>query len=103
MHRIPLIVAPLVLLTGCAQHLFTVAEPNPTGPSYRVSSTTTLFGARESVRRAEHCDTNLIDKVIVHQNIGQALLTVVTLGAVFPIEIEYQCAKKPGVIAGPGE
>lgn len=100
--RIPIILAGL-LLTGCAQHLFTVPEPNPTGPTYRVKSTTSLFGAKESVRRAERCDTNLIDKVIVHQNFGQALLTVVTLGFVYPIEIEYQCAKKPGIIAGPGE
>ena len=100
--RSPLIALASFTLAGCAQHLFTVPDPNPTGPYYRKPSTTTVLSTKgESVLRADRCDTNLIDKVIVHQNLGQALLTVITLGLVYKVEIEYQCAKTPSIIAQP--
>jgi hypothetical protein len=41
------------------------------------------------------CDTNIIDEVRVHQNFGQALATVLTLGIYMPTSIEYVCGNVP--------
>jgi hypothetical protein len=86
---------PIVcLLAGCAQHRLIVAHPNPTGEPVTVSSNAFGLGTLER-RTVADCPTNLLDEVRVHQNLGQALATVLTLGLWMPIRIEYRCAKVP--------
>ncbi|MEP7350748.1 MAG: hypothetical protein ABI668_12480 [Sphingorhabdus sp.] len=86
--------ATLALLSGCAQHRLTVAQPNPTGAPITVNSSAFAFGTVQT-RTVAKCDTNLIDEVRVHQNMGQALATVLTLGIYMPTTIEYICANVP--------
>lgn len=95
----PRTIVPLVaislLLSGCATHRLMVAEPNPTDDR-PPAVTSSGFGWGAVQRRSvADCDTNLIDEVRVHQNFGQALATVLTLGAWMPVKIEYRCAKIP--------
>lgn len=82
------------VLTGCAQHRLIVPVPNPTGAPITVNSDAFAFGTVQR-RTVVKCDTNIIDEVRVHQNLGQALVTVLTLGIYMPSTIEYVCGNIP--------
>jgi Bor protein len=82
------------LLGGCGQHRLIVPQPNPTGAPIIVNSDSFAFGTVQR-RTVVKCDTNIIDEVRVHQNIGQALITVLTLGIYMPTTIEYVCGNIP--------
>lgn len=82
------------VLTGCAQHRLIVPQPNPTGAPITVNSDAFAFGTVQR-RTVVKCDTNIIDEVRVHQNLGQALVTVLTLGIYMPSTIEYMCGNIP--------
>lgn len=97
-----LLLASILVAAGCAQHRLVVARPNPTGEPIIVNSTAFAFGAVQR-RTVADCNTNLLNEVRVHQNLGQALLTVLTLGAYMPARIEYICAKVPAGTAPPSE
>ena len=90
-------IAASLLLGGCAMHRLVVANPNPTGEPVTVDSNAFAFGALER-RTVAQCPTNLLDEVRVHQNLGQALATVLTLGLWMPARIEYRCAKVPTTV-----
>lgn len=98
---VPLLAA-LLLAAGCAQHRLIVAHPNPTDDRPpAVDSNAFGWGAVQR-RNVADCDTNLIDEVRVHQNLGQALATVLTLGLWMPARIEYRCAKIPSTTGAIG-
>lgn len=100
--RVRVLLSILCLLAGCAQHRLIVAHPNPTGEPVTVSSNAFGLGALER-RTVADCPTNLLDEVRVHQNLGQALATVLTLGLWMPIRIEYRCAKVPTAVGSTDE
>jgi hypothetical protein len=91
---LPIALAASLLLGGCAQHRLVVQHPNPTGEPVIVSSNAFGWGGVQR-RTVANCDTGLLDEVRVHQNLGQALGTVLTLGLWMPTTIEYRCAKRP--------
>jgi hypothetical protein len=93
-RRTTSIIALSMMLTGCATHRLVVPEPNPIDGRQRVSSNAYGWGSVQR-RTVARCDSNLIDEVRVRQNIGQALVTVLTLGFWMPTSIEYRCAKTP--------
>jgi uncharacterized lipoprotein YajG len=93
MRSLP-ILAALAMLSGCAQHRLIVPQPNPTGAPIMVNSDAFAFGTVQR-RTVAKCDTNIIDEVRVHQNLGQALVTVLTLGIYMPTTIEYVCGNIP--------
>jgi hypothetical protein len=86
--------AASLLLSGCAYHRLTVADPNPGSPWIGVDSNAAGFGAIER-RTVAECPTNLLDQVRVRQTFAQSLATVLTLGLWMPTRIEYRCAKAP--------
>ena len=92
--RVFTMLAAIALLTGCAQHRLVVPRPNPTGAPITIHSEAFAFGTVQP-RNVAQCDTNIIDEVRVHQNIGQALITVLTLGIYMPTTIEYVCGNIP--------
>jgi hypothetical protein len=92
--RLVLCVLSLSLLPACAVHRLTVAHPNPTGAPIMANSNAFGWGAVQR-RTVADCDTDLIDEVRVHQNLGQAIASVLTFGAWMPTRIEYRCAKVP--------
>jgi uncharacterized lipoprotein YajG len=94
MKSVTIFLAGAILLAGCAQHRLTVPRPDPTGQPVTVNSNAFLFGVRQPRTKAE-CPTNLLAEVRVHQNLLQALATVVTLGLWQPTRLEYRCAKVP--------
>lgn len=93
MRKISLIIMCL-LVASCAQHRLVVERPNPVDAPHSVNSTAYAFGTVQK-RTVAQCDTNIIDEVRVHQNLGQALISVLTLGIVMPTKIEYQCGGVP--------
>jgi Bor protein len=88
------VIAALAMLSGCAEHRLIVPRPNPTGAPVTLNSNALAFGAVQK-RNVVNCDTNIIDEVRVKQNLGQALATVLTLGAYMPTTIEYVCGNIP--------
>jgi Bor protein len=90
------------LLAGCAEHRLVVPIPNPGPQSGTVDSAAIGWGASQK-RSTADCPTNLIDEVRVKQNVGQALVSVLTLGFYMPTTIEYICAKVPTQIGDGGE
>jgi hypothetical protein len=100
--RIYSAVLVLTLLSGCAQHRIIVQTPNPTGQPVTVNSTAYAFGTVQPITAAQ-CNTNLLNEVRVHQNLGQSLVSVLTLGIVNPLKIEYICAKAPNAPVTDGD
>ena len=94
--------AASLLLSGCAYHHLTVADPNPGSPWIGGDSNAAAFGAVQR-RNVAECDTNLIDEVRVRQTLAQALATVLTLGLWMPTRIEYRCAKAPTAEGSTGD
>jgi uncharacterized protein YaaN involved in tellurite resistance len=64
-----------------------------------VQSSAIGWGASQT-RNVADCQSNVIDEVRVKQNVGQSLLSVLTLGFYMPTTIEYICAKVPNTIGG---
>ena len=83
-----------LLLGGCAEHRLVVKQPNPGPPPTTVDSAAIGWGASQK-RNVADCDSNIIDEVRVKQNLGQALLSVITLGFYMPTTIEYVCGNVP--------
>jgi Bor protein len=86
-------------LAGCAEHRLIVKRPNPTGAPQTADSKAFGWGAVQR-RTVAECSTNLIDEVRVKQNLGQALVSVLTLGLYMPTRIEYVCANVPSPVGG---
>ena len=115
------IVLLFALLAGCGEHRLVVPRPNPTGELQKVESAAVAFGLGqkrtvagcrtkvdgEIVERPDcnvvGCNTNLIDEVRVKQNLGQALVSVLTLGFYMPTTIEYFSANVPSDVATPDD
>lgn len=92
--RFELVLVSAVLLSSCAEHRLIVERPNPDGETAIVHSGALLL-PKGQPRNVADCQTNLIDEVRVHTNIGQSLISVLTLGFYQPTTIEYFCAKVP--------
>jgi hypothetical protein len=92
--RATIIIGVLLSLAGCAEHRLIVKRPNPTGAPIMAKSQSFGWGAVQQ-RIAAECTTNLIDEVRVHQDFGQALVSVLSLGLYMPTRIEYTCANVP--------
>jgi Bor protein len=78
----------LLLLAGCAEHRLVVKQPNPGSAPQQVNSAAIGWGASQE-RNVANCPTNIIDEVRVKQNVGQSLLSILTLGIYMPTTIEY--------------
>lgn len=87
----------LLLLAGCAEHRLVVQQPNPGPPPITANSAAIGWGAAQN-RIVAQCDSNIIDEVRVKQNLGQSLLSVLTLGFYMPITIEYVCGNVPSEV-----
>jgi hypothetical protein len=94
----PLIILICILtLAGCAEHRLVVQRPNPGTPPTTVDSAAIGWGASQK-RTVVNCESNIIDEVRVKQNVGQALVTVLTLGFYMPTTIEYVCGNVPSEV-----
>lgn len=117
MHRVAVsgefVMRPLILfasiltlsaltLAGCAEHRLVVQNPNPGTPPTEIQSAAIGWGASQK-RTVATCNSNIIDEVRVKQNVGQALVSVLTLGFYMPTTIEYVCGKVPSTISDGGE
>jgi hypothetical protein len=86
----------MAMLHGCAYHRLTVAVPNSADQYYHpVSSNAVGWGISEETRIADKCATNALSEVRVRTSLGQALVTVLTLGFLQPAKVEYRCSKAP--------
>ena len=90
----PIIVSlSLFGLTACAHYSVQAPEPNPAGQTHSVTLTSYFWGAVEQQHNAPECDaTHSLDMVRVEDNLGYDFLSVITLGIVKPMKIEYRCS-----------
>ncbi len=89
-----ILIACIVTLAGCAEHRLVVRTPNPGTPPTTVESAAIGWGASQK-RTVVNCESNIIDEVRVKQNVGQALVSLLTLGFYMPTTIEYICGNVP--------
>lgn len=95
---------PLLLAgSACASHIIRSAEMEPVGVSgqpFRHNSVS--IGGRAGVTTegtgyvtTKECRTGDLAQVELRRNVGQTLVTVLTLGIVSPATILFYCAKPP--------
>ena len=92
-----ILIACVVTLAGCAEHRLVVQRPNPGTPPTEIQSAAIGWGASQK-RTVANCVSNIIDEVRVKQNVGQALVSVLTLGFYMPTTIEYICGNVPSEV-----
>jgi Bor protein len=92
----------LFLLAGCVEHRLVVREPNPNTQKEEVKSAAMGWGTSQR-KNVAICDSSIIDEVRVKQNVGQSLVSVLTLGFYMPTTIEYQCGNAPSEPGGTDE
>lgn len=80
-------------LSACAHYTVQTPEPNPAGQTHSVTMTAYFWGAIDQEHYAHLCDvSNSLDMVRVQDNLGYDILSVITLGIVKPMKIEYRCS-----------
>lgn len=96
----PLLTMPL---SGCASHLITAARDDGVGRAGMPFEAGQLSIAGErgvnsggaTGKVATECRGEPMTRVEVHRNLGQGLITVLTLGIVSPVTIRFLCAAPP--------
>lgn len=83
------------LCAACYHYRVRPPRPDP-ATEYRSRTTVALiWGAVQPDVRAADCTvSNAIDEVRVTTNVAYTLVTVVTLGLVAPLQVEWRCAKQ---------
>jgi|1186.fasta_scaffold24762_3 hypothetical protein len=97
-RRFPAGSTPLLLLlglgTGCYHQYLGVAHPDPEPVAHQKNVTSYLWGLVHAKDSVAVCDrTNAMDQVELKANVGQALLSVFTLGIVVPRTAVWHCAR----------
>ena len=93
--------AGLLASSGCASHLIRSGGFEPVGSggqAFRHSSTSFAGAAGFSTdgpgyNTADTCRNGDLAEVEVRRNVGQTLVTLLTLGIVSPVTIHYYCEK----------
>lgn len=101
--RARLVLAIVLLGTpACYQYRVQAPQPNPATEAQKDTRWAFFWGlVQDKEWRADLCQpSNALDEVKVSTNVGYALLTVVTLGIVAPMDLEYRCAKQPSDAGG---
>lgn len=92
--RFPIVISVVLLLTvsGCAQYPITIPNSDPTDLQYNEASMNAyLWGNFMSPpEETANCEAGIND-VIVDDNLGYDLLSVITLGIWKPISLRYRC------------
>jgi hypothetical protein len=85
----------MIASQGC--YHFRVTAPNPTPATDYEKRTLYSFawGLVQQNVPAQDCASNALDEVRVTTNFGYVLISVVTLGIVVPVDVEWRCAKEP--------
>ena len=87
---------------ACAHYTLQVPEPNPAGQTWSKTYVSYLWGAYEEEKVARQCDvTQALDTVRAKDNLAYDLISVLTLGAVKPLKIEYSCSAGRAVVGEP--
>ena len=84
----------LVVQTGC-YHYRVYGEQVPVGSEAKQETLwSSLWGTRQqNINTDKTCLDNPTAEVTLSSNLGYALLTVLSLGFVAPIDVEWKCAK----------
>lgn len=83
----------LLLNTSCYHYRITGKNVAAT-EARRATLWSTIWGLRQqNIHTEQQCLGNPIAEVTASTNFGYALLTVVSLGFVAPVEVEWTCAK----------
>jgi hypothetical protein len=84
----------LGLSTGCYHQYLAVAHPDPEPVAHRKNVNSYLWGLVHSKDSIAVCDrTNAIDQVELKANVGQSLLSFITLGIFVPRTAVWHCSR----------
>ena len=84
------VVAAALCLHGCYHARISFPDTAPQGMEPR------SWGLSQQNLEPRDCPSASLSEVTATTNLGFVLLTVVTLGFVSAVEVEYRCAKLPG-------
>ena len=90
-----LLCALLGLLVGCAHYRVQTPRPNPGTELKKKQVDVYLWGLLEEKVVADNCLSNGIDEVGFSSNLGNDLISILTLDIWMPREVEWKCAKPP--------
>lgn len=107
----------VLALEGCAEHYFTISNPNPAGqfhkmnktvwawqavdvleaeapdPAHKITEISWAWGAITKTRTSKSCDPlDSVDRVRIRDNVLYGILSLATLGLVRPLDIVYECS-----------
>ena len=89
-------------LSGCAHYTLQVPEPNPKGQTWKKTYVAYFWGAIETERIAQQCDApHALDMVRAKDNLLYDVVSVLTLGIVKPMTIEYKCSAGESQVGDP--
>ena len=101
MSRLNLTAVLVVVLSctsSCYNYRITAPEPQPASPPQNLTVHSYFWGLLQQNVSAENCDiSNALDEVTVSTNFGYAAVTVLSLGIWAPLDLNWRCAKSPGV------
>ena len=84
----------LFLLQGCYQFRVIPKDSPPATFKNKITTSAYLWGLVEPKRiPADNCHGNGMSNVTVKTNLGFSLISILTLGIVMPMTIEWECAK----------
>jgi Bor protein len=84
----------LGLTSGCYHQYVAVAKPDPEPRAQSKTVTSYLWGLVHAKDTVQVCPrTNGMDQVEVKANVGQSLLSFITLGIVVPRTVVWHCSR----------
>ncbi|MEM9386497.1 MAG: hypothetical protein AAGA68_15680 [Pseudomonadota bacterium] len=89
---VTLLVPLLFRMAGCASHRLVVDQPNPATGYENATLTAYFWGIVEREEVAGNCLDHALDEVRVRTNPAYALVTVICLGIVVPVEVPQAAA-----------
>ncbi len=93
LYRIASLLLFVFLVEGCAHYTIQAPEPNPAGQTHTVTLYSYFWGAIEPTHSAIECDiTDALDVVRARDNLAYDFISVITLGVIKPMEMEYKCS-----------
>ena len=82
---------------GCYQYKLLQTDASTSTLSETKQVYSYFWGIRSPRIETTNCGTNGFDRVVVRTSVGNSLVTILTLGIVSPMKVQWECAKDPPV------
>lgn len=95
-----IILVHIGFLQGCYSYKIVVPKDDPATHAPTKKTVTSYFWGFAKPTIKPCVESNKINDVQVTTNVGYMLITIVTLGIVAPVQVEYHCSPTPQIEGG---